>query len=230
MWKVLQAHSRILFVGGFVTAVFLLCLQRLNAYYIEPDVQYKRAFRVHDNGMLTLGWVNVKYHRYMRTNEDAPLEVEYISDARNWNGWANEARPNIKIVVSSAHIQLSPETHEYIFKRDVITNNGRDNYIWLMLPILEGDYTVLLTVSLLDGIGLNVTPISVNGVESQSGSMLPLPVTVYTRYFMSQAAINVVYNIGYVLSFLLTLPFIGGIAKSYLQRQRLPSRKRREKI
>jgi hypothetical protein len=94
---------------------------------------------------------------------------------------------------------------------------GEDSHAWTVSPKQEGDYRLLVKFS-VEPESFTALPVAVNGVDVSANGETSLPVRVNTRYDVPQSWIDVMKTLGYVFSFLLTLPLLKSFVERYWNR------------
>jgi hypothetical protein len=157
-----------------------------------------------------VGTLSIDYPRSMRENESGSVVVRYEA-AESWR--RNFAtRPDVRIEASSSagRLEIVPEPARHVFRNEAIARTGADAQSWEVVPTVEGDYQLGLRLDVQPA-GFSVGAIDVNGEVAEGISDQRLPVSVNTRYSVSQATVDMVTGAIRLLGFLVTLaglPFL----------------------
>lgn len=165
----------------------------------------------------TIGWLQISYPESIRENEEQQLDVKYVGDKGKWGRVKDIA--SMSIAIQAANLGLFPQPYEYRFNLARIVQTGEDSHVWTVSPKQEGDYRLLLKFN-VEPESFAVLPVAVNGAQLTTNGETSLQVRVNTRYNVPQAWIDVLKTIGYVLSFILTLPLLKTFVERYLNRSR----------
>ena len=177
----------------------------------DPGQRAAPLFAVRNRRGAEIEILNVDYPRSMRENEARPLHLRYVA-APGWrSAFARDREVRIQATVGGARLNLVPDPAHYAFRNDRIVARGGDGRGWSVSPQAEGDYRLHVRLE-VEPADFPVARIHANGART-AGDDVSLPVTVYTRYKVSQATVDWVKAIGTVLGFLLTLPFLSGLVK-----------------
>jgi hypothetical protein len=164
-----------------------------------------------------IGWLQISYPESIRQNEEQQLDVKYIGDKGKWGRVKDIA--SMSVLIQAANLGLFPEPFEYRFNLARIVQTGEDSHVWTVSPKQEGDYRLLVKFN-VEPETFTVLPVAVNGVDVSTNGETSLPVRVNTRYDVPQAWIDVLKALGYVLSFILTLPLLKTFVERYWNRAR----------
>ena len=185
-----------------------------------PTAQVAAASRfvVHDPGGKAIGWLNIKYPRTIRENEEGVLEAEYTTGDTHWTGAATDGAgggydygyrtvqppAGMKVELSGADLALTPApSHEFDVQR--IAATGVERVKWIVSPKAEGDHVLLVRFNVSPAT-FRAIPISANGQPLGADSQILLPVKVFTIYGVPKATVLIAKGGVGLLSFLLTLP------------------------
>ncbi|KQY95438.1 hypothetical protein ASD21_08845 [Caulobacter sp. Root1455] len=190
----------------------------------RPATQVAAASRfvVRDPNGTAIGWLNIKYPRTIRENEEGVLEAEYTTGDTHWTGAAQEGvkagaedeydygygdvQPpaGMKVELSGADLALTPApTHEFDVQR--IAATGVERVKWIVSPKAEGDHVLLVRFNVTPAT-FKAIPISANGQAQGSDPQILLPVKVFTIYGVPKATVLIAKGGVGLASFLLTLP------------------------
>ena len=149
----------------------------------------------------------------MRENESGSVVVRYQAAERWRRNFATRPDVRIEASLSAGRLEIVPEPPRHVFRNEAIARTGSDTRSWEVVPTVEGDYQLALRLDVQPA-GFSVGAIDVNG-EAAAGTAgtddQRLPVTVSTRYSVSQATVDLVTNAIRLLGFLVTLaglPFL----------------------
>jgi hypothetical protein len=189
----------------------------------DPGQVAAPAFLVRNPGGARIGTLEVQYPRSMRENEARPIQVRYVA-APAWRaGFAAYRGVRIEASVGGARLNLTPEPARYAFRNDRIAARGEDGRGWEISPQAEGDYRLHLRLE-VEPADFSVGRIAANGQEGAAGDDVSLPVTVYTRYSVSQTTVDIAKAAASLAGFLLTLPLLSSLAKWWVgSRRRSPA-------
>jgi hypothetical protein len=96
---------------------------------------------VRDPSGATIGWLNIRYPRTIRENEEGVLEAEYTTGSVQWAGGSTPGgaygavRPpaGMKVELSGADLVLAPSpNHQFDVAR--IAATGRERVKWIVSP------------------------------------------------------------------------------------------------
>ena len=171
------------------------------------------AFAVRNPAGARIGTLSIEYPRRMRLNESGAVLVRYEA-AESWRrNFATRPDVRIEASLSAARLEIVPEPPRHLFRNERIARTGADSQSWEVVPTVEGDYQLALRLEVQPA-GFSVGAIDVNG-EVAAGTAgagdQRLPVTVHTRYSVSQATVDLATNAIRLLGFLVTLagfPFL----------------------
>ena len=169
-------------------------------------------FVVHDPNGAAIGWLNIKYPRTIRENEEGVLEAEYTTGDVHWKtGGANDdgygtVQPpaGMKVELSGADLTLTPAPI-HVFDVQRIAATGVERVKWIVSPKDEGDHVLLVRFNVSPAT-FKAIPISANGQAQGSDPQVLLPVKVFTIYGVPKATVLIAKGGVGLLSFLLTLP------------------------
>ncbi|WP_165185533.1 hypothetical protein [Caulobacter soli] len=181
----------------------------------EPAIAPR--FVVQDPNGTAIGWLNIKYPRTIRENEEGVLEAEYTTGDAHWKtgsaddgtgdgyGYASVQPPaGMKVELSGADLALTPApSHEFDVQR--IAATGVERVKWIVSPKDEGDHVLLVRFNVSPAT-FKAIPISANGEAQGSDPQILLPVKVFTIYGVPKATVLIAKGGVGLLSFLLTLP------------------------
>jgi len=210
---------------ALVCAVFLpRLIDARTTSAAPPSAQVLAASRfvVHDPGGATIGWLNIKYPRTIRENEEGVLEAEYTTGDTHWTGAAKGGSGDIydkaydhaygyvqppagmKVELSGADLAITPApTHEFDVQR--IAATGVERVKWIVSPKAEGDHVLLVRFNVSPAT-FKAIPISANGQPQGADPQILLPVKVFTIYGVPKATVLIAKGGVGLVSFLLTLP------------------------
>jgi hypothetical protein len=175
-------------------------------------------FVVRDPSGAAIGWLNIKYPRTIRENEEGVLEAEYTTGDTHWQtgqakatgdaydyGYGGVQPPaGMKVELSGADLALTPApTHEFDVQR--IAATGVERVKWIVSPKTEGDHVLLVRFNVSPAT-FKAIPISANGQAQGSDPQILLPVKVFTIYGVPKATVLIAKGGAGLASFLLTLP------------------------
>ena len=172
-------------------------------------------FVVRDPSGTAIGWLNIKYPRTIRENEEGVLEAEYTTgDARWKTGVAGDlagdaygaVRPpsGMTVELSGAALALTPApTHQFDVQR--IAATGVERAKWIISPKTEGDHVLLVRFNVSPAT-FKAVPVSANGEARGADPQILLPVKVFTIYGVPKATVLIAKGGVGLVSFLLTLP------------------------
>lgn len=206
-------------VTGFLTVPFFL--ERAPTAQ-APEVKIAgpselRPIQVHTPDGQTIGWLQISYSESIRQNEEAQVDVKYVGDKGKWGRVKDIG--SMSVLIQAANLGLFPEPFEYRFNLARIVQMGEDSHSWTVSPKQEGDYRLLVKFN-VEPESFTAVPVEVNGLQVTTDGQTSLPVRVNTRYNVPQSWIDVTKAIGYVISFLLTLPLLKTFVERYLNRGR----------
>ena len=176
-----------------------------------------RPIQVHAPDGQAIGWLQISYPQNIRENEEQQLDIRYIGDKGKW-GRVKDIQ-GMSVAVAAANLGLFPTPYEYRFNLDRIVKTGEDSHVWTVSPKQEGDYRLLVKFD-VEPESFTAVPVAVNGAQMTTNGETSLPIRVTTRYNVPQSWIDVMKTIGYVLSFLLTLPLLKSFVERYWNRSR----------
>jgi len=189
-----------------------------------PSAQATAASRfvVNDPSGAPIGWLNIKYPRTIRENEEGVLEAEYTTGDKHWttaakggpgdlydkaydDAYATVQPPaGMKVELSGADLALTPApVHEFDVQR--IAATGVERVKWIVSPKDEGDHVLLVRFNVSPAT-FRAIPISANGQPQGADSQILLPVKVFTIYGVPKATVLIAKGGVGLVSFLLTLP------------------------
>lgn len=212
--------KRTWFVWLLAAVVIALVAPRLidarTAFQPPPPTTPAAASRfvVHDPNGAAIGWLNIKYPRTIRENEEGVLEAEYTTGDVHWKtGGAHgdaygydavQPPAGMKVELSGADLALTPApTHEFDVQR--IAATGVERVKWIVSPKDEGDHVLLVRFNVSPAT-FKAIPISANGQAQGSDPQILLPVKVFTIYGVPKATVLIAKGGVGLVSFLLTLP------------------------
>jgi hypothetical protein len=218
----IERLKRTWFIWLAMAAVFALILPRLIDARAAPQPPPPATppaasrFVVHDPSGATIGWLNIKYPRTIRENEEGVLEAEYTTGDVHWKagqakdggydyGYGGVQPPaGMKVELSGADLSLTPApTHEFDVQR--IAATGVERVKWIVSPKDEGDHVLLVRFNVSPAT-FKAIPISANGEAQGSDPQILLPVKVFTIYGVPKATVLLAKGGVGLLSFLLSLP------------------------
>jgi hypothetical protein len=176
----------------------------------EPAVAPR--FVVRDPDGTAIGWLNIKYPRTIRENEEGVLEAEYTTGDVSWKigdspdlGYGGVQPPaGMKVELSGADLALTPAPmHDFDVQR--IAATGVERVKWIVSPKDEGDHVLLVRFNVSPAT-FKAVPISANGQALGSDPQILLPVKVFTIYGVPKATVLIAKGGVGLASFLLTLP------------------------
>jgi hypothetical protein len=231
--------KRTWFIWLAMAAVFAVVLPRLIDARTGPQPPPPAApaaasrFVVHDPSGATIGWLNIKYPRTIRENEEGVLEAEYTTGDIHWKtGQAGDddaygsVRPpaGMKVELSGADLALTPSpTHEFDVQR--IAATGVERVKWILSPKDEGDHVLLVRFNVSPAT-FKAIPISANGQAQGSDPQVLLPVKVFTIYGVPKATVLIAKSGVGLLSFLLSMPAAFVLFDRVFPKKPKPRRKR----
>lgn len=190
-------------------------------------------FVVRDPDGTVIGWLNIKYPRTIRENEDGVLEAEYTTGEAAWEtgsakpgeGYGSVRPPSaMKVELSGANLALTPgPAHEFDVQR--IAASGVERAKWIVSPKAEGDHMLLVRFKVTPATYATV-PVSANGEALGTDPQVLLPVKVFTIYGVPKTAVLVAKGGVGLLSFLLTLPAAFVLFDRLFRKKPKPRRKR----
>lgn len=168
-------------------------------------------FVVRDPAGAAIGWLNIKYPRTIRENQEGVLEAEYTTDGVSWKGsedadgyGAVQPPAGMSVEFSGADLALTP-TPSHAFDVARIAATGSERVQWIVSPKGEGDH-VLLARFKVDPATFKAVPVSANGEDLGGDPQIQLPVKVFTIYGVPKATVLIAKGGVGLVSFLLTLP------------------------
>ena len=237
--------KRTWFIWLAMAAVFAVVLPRLIDARVGPQPPPPAApaaasrFVVHDPNGATIGWLNIKYPRTIRENEEGVLEAEYTTGDTHWKiGQAKEGAANgydygyggvqppagMKVELSGADLTLTPApTHDFDVQR--IAATGVERVKWIVSPKTEGDHVLLVRFNVTPAT-FKAIPISANGQAQGSDPQILLPVKVFTIYGVPKATVLIAKGGAGLASFLLTLPAAFVLFERFFRKKPKPRRKK----
>jgi len=237
----LERLKRTWFIWLALAAVFAVVLPRLIDARAAPQPPPPASpdsasrFVVHDPNGAVIGWLNIKYPRTIRENEEGVLEAEYTTGDTRWKAGAAESGDNdgygsvqppagMKVELSGADLALTPSpTHEFDVQR--IAATGVERVKWIVSPKDEGDHVLLVRFNVSPAT-FKAIPISANGQAQGSDPQILLPVKVFTIYGVSKATVLIAKGGVGLVSFLLTLPAAFVLFDRLFRKKPKPRRKK----
>jgi hypothetical protein len=215
--------KRTWFIWLAMAAVFAVVLPRVidARAALEPPPPATPAaasrFVVRDPSGTAIGWLNIKYPRTIRENEEGVLEAEYTTGDTRWKTGQAKGRPatttataavqppaGMKVELSGADLALTPApTHDFDVQR--IAATGVERVKWIVSPKAEGDHVLLVRFNVSPAT-FKAIPISANGEAQGLDPQILLPVKVFTIYGVPKATVLIAKGGVGLASFLLTLP------------------------
>jgi len=217
--------KRTWFVWLAMAAVIAVALPRLIDARAAPQPPSPASpaaasrFVVHDPNGTAIGWLNIKYPRTIRENEEGVLEAEYTTGDTTWktgqaqdgpkdgydDGYGGVQPPaGMKVELSGADLALTPSpTHEFDVQR--IAATGVERVKWIVSPKDEGDHVLLVRFNVSPAT-FKAIPISANGQAQGTDPQILLPVKVFTIYGVPKATVLLAKGGVGLVSFLLSLP------------------------
>jgi len=207
--------KRTWFVWLLAAVVVALGLPRaIDAFARRPPPSPAPAvaprFVVRNPDGTVIGWLNIKYPRTIRENEEGVLEAEYTTGGVSWKtgdayGYGDVQPPaGLKVELSGADLTLTPgPTHAFDVQR--IAATGVERVKWIISPKTEGDHMLLVRFNVSPAT-FKAVPVSANGQAQGSDPQILLPVKVFTIYGVPKATVLVAKAAAGLASFLLTLP------------------------
>lgn len=176
-----------------------------------PTPAVAPRFVVRDPDGAAIGWLNIRYPRTIRENEEGVLEAEYTTGGVSWKtggdayGYGDVQPPaSLKVELSGADLALTPgPTHAFDVQR--IAATGVERVKWIISPKTEGDHMLLVRFNVSPAT-FKAVPVSANGEAQGSDPQILLPVKVFTIYGVPKATVLVAKGAAGLASFLLTLP------------------------
>ncbi len=224
----LQRLKRTWFVWLALAVACALLLPRLIDARTRPaapptaQVAAASRFVVQDPDGKAIGWLNLKYPRTIRENEEGVLEAEYTTGDTHWTHAAKggpgdlydqayddaygavQPPEGMKVELSGADLAITPAaTHAFDVQR--IAATGVERVKWIVSPKAEGDHVLLVRFNVSPAT-FRAIPISANGQPLGADSQILLPVKVFTIYGVPKATVLIAKGGAGLLSFLLTLP------------------------
>ena len=196
-------------------------------------------FVVHDPSGTAIGWLNIKYPRTIRENEEGVLEAEYTTGDTNWKtGQAKDAPGDgydygygsvqppagMKVELSGADLALTPAP-VHVFDVQRIAATGVERVKWIVSPKDEGDHVLLVRFNVSPAT-FKAIPISANGEAQGSDPQILLPVKVFTIYGVPKATVLIAKGGVGLVSFLLTLPAAFVLFDRVFRKKPKPRRKK----
>ena len=190
---------------------------------------------VRDPDGATIGWLNIRYPRTIRENEEGVLEAEYTTGDTQWavgstpGGAYGAVRPpaGMKVELSGADLVLVPSPiHQFDVAR--IAATGRERVKWIVSPKKEGDHVLLVRFNVSPAT-FKAVPVSANGQALGDDPQLLLPVTVFTIYGVPKTMVLIAKSGVGLLSFLLTLPAALLLFEKLFRKKRKVARRRRDR-
>lgn len=201
-------------------------------------------FVVKDPSGTAIGWLNIKYPRTIRENEEGVLEAEYTTGDVHWSTGATVmmsvdgpdqghddvyggVRPptGMKVELSGADLAITPApTHEFDVQR--IAATGVERVKWIVSPKDEGDHVLLVRFNVSPAT-FRAIPISANGQAQGSDPQILLPVKVFTIYGVPKATVLLAKGGVGLLSFLLTLPAAFVLFERVFKKKRAKPRRKK---
>ncbi len=217
-----------LLLGGagllLILAAPPLLLQLLARPNPDPARLEFPAFAVRNPAGLQIGTLEIDYPRSLRENESGAVTVRYRA-AESWRrNFATRPDVRIEASLSAGRLELVPDPPRHVFRNEGIARTGADAQSWEVVPTVEGDYQLALRLDVQPA-GFTVGAIDVNG-EAAAGTATGdqrLPVTVYTRYSVSQATVDLATNAIRLLGFLVTLAGLPFLLRLFRRRRGAPS-------
>jgi hypothetical protein len=170
-------------------------------------------FVVRDPSGTAIGWLNIKYPRTIRENEEGVLEAEYTTGDVQWQagaagdpyGYGGVQPPSgMKVELSGADLTLTPAPI-HVFDVQRIAATGVERVKWIVSPKDEGDHVLLVRFNVSPAT-FRAIPVSANGEAQGSDPQILLPVKVFTIYGVPKATVLIAKGGVGLASFLLTLP------------------------
>jgi hypothetical protein len=170
-------------------------------------------FVVRDPSGTAIGWLNIKYPRTIRENEEGVLEAEYTTGDVQWQagaasdpyGYGGVQPPSgMKVELSGADLTLTPAPI-HVFDVERIAATGVERVKWIVSPKDEGDHVLLVRFNVSPAT-FRAIPVSANGEAQGSDPQILLPVKVFTIYGVPKATVLIAKGGAGLASFLLTLP------------------------
>ena len=178
----------------------------------EPAVAPR--FVVRDPSGTAIGWLNIKYPRTIRENEEGVLEAEYTTGDVQWKAGATggdaygyggvQPPAGMKVELSGADLTLTPAPI-HVFDVQRIAATGVERVKWIVSPKDEGDHVLLVRFNVSPAT-FRAIPVSANGEAQGSDPQILLPVKVFTIYGVPKATVLIAKGGVGLASFLLTLP------------------------
>jgi hypothetical protein len=235
----LQGLKRTWFVWLALAVACALVLPRLidaGAARREPPAAPAMAvaprFVVRDPSGTAVGWLNIKYPRTIRENEEGVLEAEYTTGGVDWKADAGAGDPyggvqppaGMKVELSGADLALTPApAHEFDVQR--IAATGVERVKWIVSPKAEGDHVLLVRFNVKPAT-FKAIPISANGQAQGSDPQILLPVKVFTIYGVPKATVLIAKGGAGLASFLLTLPAAFVLFERFFKKKPKPRRRK----
>lgn len=157
----------------------------------DPGQLAVPAFAVSNAEGRRVGTLAVEYPRSMRENESKPLVLRYEVAPAWREAFARRSDMRIEAAVSGVRLDVVPEPTSHVFRNEMLLRRGFDSRGWEVVPSAEGDYVLRLRLEVAPA-GFAVGPLDANGAALPAGEDQRLPVTVYTRYSVSQATVDIV--------------------------------------
>lgn len=195
-----------------------------------PGPAVAPRFVVRDPSGAAIGWLNIKYPRTIRENEEGVLEAEYTTGGVSWKtgdayGYGDVQPPaGLKVELSGADLALTPApTHQFDVQR--IAATGVERVKWIVSPKTEGDHVLLVRFNVSPAT-FKAVPVSANGEAQGSDPQILLPVTVFTIYGVPKATVLIAKGGAGLASFLLTLPAVFVLFERMFRKKPKPRRKK----
>lgn len=200
-----------------------------------PAVADAPRLAVRDPSGATIGWLNIRYPRTIRENEEGVLEAEYTTGDTRWasgstsgSGYGSVRPPaGMKVELSGADLVLVPSpSHQFDVAR--IAATGREQVKWIVSPKKEGDHVLLVRFKVSPAT-FKAVPVSANGQALGDDPQILLPVTVFTIYGVPKTMVLIAKSGVGLLSFLLTLPAALLLFEKLFRKKRKVVRRRRDR-
>ncbi len=148
----------------------------------------------------------------MRENQSRPVVLRYEATESWRRNFATRRDVRLEASLSATRLEIVPELARHVFRDASIARTCADAQSWEVVPTVEGDHQLAPRVDVQPA-SFSVGAININGEAAAGGATgdQRLPVTVYTRYSVSQATVDLATNIIRLLGFLVTLaglPFL----------------------
>ena len=161
------------------------------------------------------GELFVTYAREMQVDQEPLLEFTFKMRQPYTASKSKTKRDEASIAVSTSNLALRPEPTTYKFDLERLAKTFSDSHNWFVTATRDGNFNLIIRPK---GIVADIY-INQRRVNSDTAEYI-LPVTVYTPWMSRAGAAAFAQYAGPIISFLLTLPILSVLLKSYLERKR----------